>query len=265
MAPADAGRPEICTTYEAAPGRSAAAGGGCSVVTARGAQWTFGRIVSELTRYQLTVFPPGISESERRRIRLARWWPMWAAPVWIICQVVAGELTGPWEALAISTACYLGLGLAAVVMAGDQRRQVRTIDAAVLVGYDDPESAETVHRFKSPLRPASSRPIPACRMAGCRLLSTSSSGGVCTTRWKEDPSPPAPSGASQERVLRRQPGFGECAQRERLGIAQPIAPADGILDAHEQIAQLMNSRAVSGFSQSATWLPSTLRSPTHWP
>jgi hypothetical protein len=101
-----------------------------------------------LTRYRLTVYPPGISESDRRRIRLARWWPMWAAPVWIICQIVAGELTGPWEALAISTACYLGLGLAAVVMAGDQRRQVRTIGAAVLVGYDDPESAETVHKLK---------------------------------------------------------------------------------------------------------------------
>jgi hypothetical protein len=101
-----------------------------------------------LTRYRLTVYPPGVTESERRRIRLARSWPMWAAPVWIICQIVAGQLTGPWEALAISTACYLGLGLAAVVMAGDQRGQVRTIGAAVLVGYDDPESAATVHKLK---------------------------------------------------------------------------------------------------------------------
>ena len=32
-----------------------------------------------VTRYRLVVFPPGISEPERRWVRLARGWPMWGA------------------------------------------------------------------------------------------------------------------------------------------------------------------------------------------
>jgi hypothetical protein len=37
-------------------------------------------------RYRLVVFPPGISESERRRVRVARGWPAWGLVAWIICE-----------------------------------------------------------------------------------------------------------------------------------------------------------------------------------
>ena len=94
-----------------------------------------------VTRYRLVVYPPGIDESDRRRIRAARGWPLWGVVVWIGCEVFLGHHAGPWEALAISTAVYLGLGLVAVAMAGELRTQVRTIAASVMVGYPDSVSA----------------------------------------------------------------------------------------------------------------------------
>jgi hypothetical protein len=43
----------------------------------------------------------------------------------------------------------------------------------------------------------------------------------------------------QEGVLRGQAALGERAKRECLGVAQPDSPADGILNAHKQIPQLV--------------------------
>jgi Family of unknown function (DUF6611) len=89
-------------------------------------------------RYRLVVFPPGISDSERRRVRVARGWILWGALVWVFCEISLSNATGPWTALVISTAIYLGLGLVVTAMAGDQRRQVRTIGASVMPGHHDP-------------------------------------------------------------------------------------------------------------------------------
>ena len=33
--------------------------------------------------YRLVIYPPGISETERRRLRVWRGWPMWGALLWI--------------------------------------------------------------------------------------------------------------------------------------------------------------------------------------
>src|SRR6185436_9223302 len=77
-----------------------------------------------VTRYRLVVFPPGISDSERRRLRVARGWPLWGALVWVFCEIWLSHVTSPWPALAASTAIYLALGLVATTMAGDTRRQV---------------------------------------------------------------------------------------------------------------------------------------------
>ena len=72
-----------------------------------------------MTRYRLVVFPPGISDSERRRVRVARGWLLWGALVWVFCEILLSQMTGPWTALVNSTAIYLGLGLVAMAMAGD--------------------------------------------------------------------------------------------------------------------------------------------------
>ena len=93
-----------------------------------------------VTRYRLVVYPPGISGPERRRIRAARGWPLWGALVWVICEIWLSRVTGPWTALALSTAIYLGLGVIAFAMAGPARTQVRTMAAMVMVGHYDPPS-----------------------------------------------------------------------------------------------------------------------------
>jgi hypothetical protein len=94
-----------------------------------------------MTRYRLVVYPPGISESERRRVRVARGWPLWGALVWVVGEIWLSHVTGPGTALTISTAAYLGAGLVAVAMAGAARTRVRTMAAMVMAGYHDPASA----------------------------------------------------------------------------------------------------------------------------
>lgn len=102
-----------------------------------------------VTRYRLVVFPPGISESERRRLRVARGWPMWGALVWICCEVWLSDLTGPMTAFATATAVYLGLGVVAMAKAGDARKQVRTMGVMVMAGHHDPVSAALLHKLDS--------------------------------------------------------------------------------------------------------------------
>jgi hypothetical protein len=100
-------------------------------------------------RYRLVVYPPGISESERREVRVARGWPLWGALVWVFCEIWLSNTTGPWTALATSTAIYLGLGLVATMRAGDPRRQVRTIGAMVMAGHHDPVSDALRNRLEN--------------------------------------------------------------------------------------------------------------------
>src|SRR5258707_12438425 len=57
-----------------------------------------------VTRYRLVVYPPGISESERRRVRVARGWPLWGALVWCICEIFMNSMTTPCIARASSSA-----------------------------------------------------------------------------------------------------------------------------------------------------------------
>lgn len=93
-----------------------------------------------VTRYRLVVFPPGITESERRRVRVARGWPAWGALAWVVCESWLNQLTGPGPALAVSTAAYVGSGLAAMAAAGEPRARVRAMAATVMAGHHDPVS-----------------------------------------------------------------------------------------------------------------------------
>jgi hypothetical protein len=102
-----------------------------------------------VTRYRLVVYPPGISETERRWARAARGWPLWGALVWITCEIFLTNVTGPWTAFALSTAALLGSGVAAVVMAGEPRTRVRTIGAMVMAGHHDPISVAARDRLEA--------------------------------------------------------------------------------------------------------------------
>jgi hypothetical protein len=102
-----------------------------------------------VTRYRLVVYPPGITDVERRRVRIARGWPLWGALVWVFCEIWLNQMTEPLIAVAASTAIYLGLGFAATIRAGDPRRRVRTIVAMVLAGHHDPVASARHHRLQS--------------------------------------------------------------------------------------------------------------------
>jgi len=101
-----------------------------------------------MVRYRLVVFPPGISESERRRVRVARGWPLWGALAWVVCVSWLNQRIGSGPALAVSTAAYVGLGLAAVAAAGEPRARVRAMAATVMAGHRDAVSKAARDRLQ---------------------------------------------------------------------------------------------------------------------
>jgi hypothetical protein len=84
-----------------------------------------------VTRYRLVVFPPGISDPERRRVRVARGWPVWGTLVWLVCAVWLSQVMGPWTALGISTGVLVAIGVMTTARAGAPRTQVKTLSAVV--------------------------------------------------------------------------------------------------------------------------------------
>jgi hypothetical protein len=102
-----------------------------------------------VTRYRLVVYPPGISESERRRVRLTRAWPLWGAVAWLLSEMWLSGLMEPWLAFVISTAVFLGCGAAAVALGGSTRNQVRTMTAMTMAGFDDPTSVAERDKLES--------------------------------------------------------------------------------------------------------------------
>jgi len=100
-----------------------------------------------VTRYRLVVFPPGISEPERRRVRLARGWPMWGALVWLACEVLLTQVTGPWTALAVSTSALVAIGVITTSIAGTPRTLVKCLSVAVSPTYRNPDAEATRERL----------------------------------------------------------------------------------------------------------------------
>lgn len=90
-----------------------------------------------VTRYRLVVYPPGMDHAERRRVRVARGWPLWGPAVWILTQVYLSNVLDPWPALAASITFVLALVFIAKALAGRLGCQVATMTAAVMVGRPD--------------------------------------------------------------------------------------------------------------------------------
>jgi hypothetical protein len=91
--------------------------------------------------YRLVVFPPGISPSERRYVRMWRAWPTWGLLSWFILVVGSGSVLSPWAALASSTAVYLAAGVVLRALAGNVRSQVRSLRVVQIQGDVDEASA----------------------------------------------------------------------------------------------------------------------------
>lgn len=90
-----------------------------------------------MTRYRLTVYPPGITALQRRRLRLWRGFPVWGAAAWMVAEIVLTQFLSPWQALAMSTGIVLSAGAASCFQAGPERSLVRTRTVALLRGHHD--------------------------------------------------------------------------------------------------------------------------------
>jgi hypothetical protein len=96
-----------------------------------------GRSSHGFRNYRLVVFPPGISQAERRCVRLWRAWPTWGALLWLMVMICSGSVLGPWAALAISATAYLAAGAILRARAGKVCSQVRALRVAQIQGHAD--------------------------------------------------------------------------------------------------------------------------------
>lgn len=90
-----------------------------------------------LTHYRLVVYPPGLTAAERRRIRLARGWPLWGTLLWVVCEIWLTGMMSAWPALGLSAAVLLGAGAVAFAAAGSARARVHMLLTTTMAGYDD--------------------------------------------------------------------------------------------------------------------------------
>ena len=102
-----------------------------------------------VTRYLLVVYPPGISATERRRLRVWRGWPAWGALLWIAWCSFLSDLIGPRTALAMSAAVYVGTGVVAFMLAGVVRTRVHAMRATVMSGYHEPRSRDACRKLQA--------------------------------------------------------------------------------------------------------------------
>jgi hypothetical protein len=94
-----------------------------------------------VTRYRLTVFPPGIDSAERRLLRAWRAWPAWGAVLWLLTQLALGSVASPATAFIMSTAVYLGIGAVLFRRVASVRAQVRGVCVVRMAGFTDPRGA----------------------------------------------------------------------------------------------------------------------------
>jgi uncharacterized protein DUF6611 len=114
-------------------------------------RWGFVRIQIDrfgVTRYRLTVYPPGISDVERRHLRTWRGLPIWGAALWVVMEVVLESLIGTWPALVIATGTVVVLGVRSLLRAGGRRHLVRTMTVVTMPGYTTAEMLAERDRLK---------------------------------------------------------------------------------------------------------------------
>ena len=103
-------------------------------------RWGFVRIQIDrfgVTRYRLVVYPPGISDVQRRRLRVWRGAAIWGAALWVVSEIFLQQFVGPWTALAVSTGGVLALAAVAMAKAGEMRLMVRSIGVVTMPGLTE--------------------------------------------------------------------------------------------------------------------------------
>ena len=94
-----------------------------------------------VVRYRLVVFPPGVTGTEHRLLRLSRAWPAWGAVLWLISEMCLSSALPPWAAFGISTMAYLGTEAVLIGKVGALRPQVRALSVDTIAGHTDQRSA----------------------------------------------------------------------------------------------------------------------------
>ncbi len=90
-----------------------------------------------ITRYRLVVFPPGMSQDERRMLRAWRSWPAWGTALFLAAQIWLTHSMTTGSALAFSATLWLVSGAAVCALAGGTRTRVHTLIAIATSGSPD--------------------------------------------------------------------------------------------------------------------------------
>ncbi len=101
-------------------------------------RWGYARIQVDrfgVTRYRLVVYPPGISDEERRRLRIWRGAPVWGGTLWVLSAIFLHDAMGPWLTFAVSTGSVLALAVVALAKTGENRTLVRSMGVVTMPGY----------------------------------------------------------------------------------------------------------------------------------
>lgn len=82
-----------------------------------------------LRRYRLVIFPPGISTTDRRLLRLWRAWPIGGGALAVFAVMLVG---GPLTTVVVAAAAYLTTGAALFVLTARARGGVRSMSLIFL-------------------------------------------------------------------------------------------------------------------------------------
>ena len=101
-------------------------------------RWGFVRIQVDrfgVTRYRLVVYPPGISDVERRRLRVWRGAPAWGTALFVVLEIFLQPAIGPGPAFAVSAGTVLASAARALAKARNTRAMVRSVGVVTMPGY----------------------------------------------------------------------------------------------------------------------------------
>ncbi len=101
-------------------------------------RWGFVQIQVDrfgVTRYRLVVYPPGISDDERRHLRVWRGAPVWGAALWVVSEILLQQVVGAWPALVTSTGTVVALVAFALAKARATCTMVRSMGVVTMPGY----------------------------------------------------------------------------------------------------------------------------------
>ena len=101
-------------------------------------------------RYWLTIYPPGISVTDRRLARLWRGWPLSGAVLGLLAVVLLGNVAAsPGTVLTFALAAYASIGLLLALRAGPGRVPVRSISIILIPGTADEDERRKFSEWQS--------------------------------------------------------------------------------------------------------------------